>query len=155
MNNRNTSLRKVLLTEPPKNFILKAEVVAILPFIEDRILLLQRLPTHPQANLWVPPGGKINPGETIREAAVRELYEETGISTNKDSLIDLGKYYIHYPNGDFLFYLYKFTTEDYPLNIQIKEKEHQSYCLCTISQAKNLPLSPGMDECFDIALQKP
>lgn len=28
---------------------------------------------------WVPPGGQVDPGETPREAARRELFEETGV----------------------------------------------------------------------------
>ncbi|WP_307825651.1 NUDIX domain-containing protein [Streptomyces sp. MBT33] len=28
---------------------------------------------------WVPPGGRVDPGETPREAARRELFEETGV----------------------------------------------------------------------------
>ncbi len=31
---------------------------------------------------WEPPGGGIEPGEEPRDAAVRELYEETGFTTN-------------------------------------------------------------------------
>lgn len=33
---------------------------------------------------WVPPGGKVDPGETPIEAAVRELLEETGVSGELD-----------------------------------------------------------------------
>src|SRR5215470_6838364 len=48
---------------------------------QTRVLLfLVREPLHPeQGTCWELPGGGIEPGETYREAAVRELREETGM----------------------------------------------------------------------------
>lgn len=45
----------------------------------DRVLLMQRLPGRHLAGLWEFPGGKLESGETIDEALVRELNEELGI----------------------------------------------------------------------------
>lgn len=42
-------------------------------------LLLVRRANPPDAGLWGFPGGRMEWGETIAEAAVRELFEETGI----------------------------------------------------------------------------
>ncbi|MCQ9157218.1 NUDIX hydrolase [Acidomonas methanolica] len=47
-------------------------------FHEGRILLVRRA-NPPDAGRWGFPGGKIEPGETIENAAVRELLEETGV----------------------------------------------------------------------------
>jgi 8-oxo-dGTP pyrophosphatase MutT (NUDIX family) len=49
------------------------------------------LKTHfdPEVQLpprWITPGGGIDPGETPREAAVRELYEETGLRVTEHDL---------------------------------------------------------------------
>ncbi|MCF3133799.1 NUDIX hydrolase [Streptomyces olivochromogenes] len=45
-------------------------------FDEDfaRVLLV-----HHRWRGWVPPGGRVEPGETPREGARRELFEETGV----------------------------------------------------------------------------
>lgn len=46
---------------------------------EGRILLVKRA-SSPGKGLWAPPGGLVELGETVREAAEREMLEETGIS---------------------------------------------------------------------------
>ena len=46
---------------------------------EHQILLVRRA-NEPDAGWWGFPGGKINHGETLFEAATRELAEETGVS---------------------------------------------------------------------------
>ncbi len=144
--------KPVLMKEPPENFFEKAKVACVLPFLEnDRVLLLQRVPNHPQGNLWTAPGGKILTGETPNVAAVRELQEETGIAADPKALIDLGKFYVRYPNGDFVFYLFKIFFPCESLDVEIRNEEHQSFCYCPLHRLSSLSLTPGLDECFDLA----
>ena len=42
----------------------------------DRLLLFKWLPS----NVWITPGGGVEPGETYEQAALRELQEETGLN---------------------------------------------------------------------------
>ena len=43
-------------------------------------------PLAPDVSFWFTVGGGVEPGETLREAAVRELYEETGLTADPDAL---------------------------------------------------------------------
>ena len=55
-----------------------------------RVLLMQRLPGKHLAGLWEFPGGKLEPGETIEQALVRELDEELDIEVlGSEPLISL------------------------------------------------------------------
>nr|WP_306265389.1 NUDIX hydrolase [Pararhizobium sp. IMCC3301] len=45
----------------------------------DEMVLLVRRGREPNKDLWALPGGKVDPGETILEAAKRELFEETNL----------------------------------------------------------------------------
>lgn len=51
------------------------------------------------AGKWDVTGGGVKAGETPREAAVREAYEELGISVSPDALKEYYKYYADWDDG--------------------------------------------------------
>ena len=56
--------------------VLELPSVSVLTFDErDRVLLLR----HVEGNDWTTPGGMVEPYETPADAAVREMWEETGL----------------------------------------------------------------------------
>ncbi|MFF7987494.1 NUDIX domain-containing protein [Streptomyces sp. NPDC007901] len=70
----------------------------------DRVVLLQRSHNAKFAQgMWDLPVGKSEPGEPITETAVRELYEETGLTVKPESLqvahIIHGAWGVEAPNG--------------------------------------------------------
>lgn len=63
-----------------------------------------RNPNKPQGNTWDIPGGKIDQGETPKEAVVREFYEETGVTLDSKDLEYSGKVFITSEKADFVFH---------------------------------------------------
>jgi 8-oxo-dGTP pyrophosphatase MutT (NUDIX family) len=66
----------------------------------DGRLLLAR---HAEGGVWVLPGGAIEPGEVPADAAVREMFEETGLLVRLTGLIGVfggPEFVVRYRNGD-------------------------------------------------------
>jgi 8-oxo-dGTP pyrophosphatase MutT (NUDIX family) len=67
-----------------------------------RVLLGRRADT----GNWGLPGGIIDPGEEPADAAVREIYEETGVIAVPEALVAVSvSGVVTYPNGDVVQYL--------------------------------------------------
>lgn len=78
-------------------FYLDPKVIAGTIFtIEDRVVLLRR-DVEPALGKWVFPGGYVDRGESVREAAVRETREEANVEVKLSSLLDVYSY-PHSPN---------------------------------------------------------
>ncbi|MDJ1135037.1 NUDIX domain-containing protein, partial [Streptomyces iconiensis] len=97
----------------------------------NRVLLLQRGPNAKFAQgQWDLPVGKNDPGESITDTAVRELYEETGLTVKPESLRVAHLIHsargIEAPNG---FFTVVFTTHDWTGEPENREPfKHAQVC---------------------------
>ena len=75
-------------TAIPVDDLRPVPAVGVVCFRGDEVLLIRR-GTPPRAGEWSLPGGRIEPGEPSQAAALRELYEETGIEAELVGLVDV------------------------------------------------------------------
>lgn len=66
------------MNDMPRNEITRDFTVATFVIHQAKVLLLW----HKKLQMWLPPGGHIEPNELPDEAAVREVREETGLEVH-------------------------------------------------------------------------
>uniref|UniRef100_G1QBF9 m7GpppN-mRNA hydrolase NUDT17 n=1 Tax=Myotis lucifugus TaxID=59463 RepID=G1QBF9_MYOLU len=75
-------------------------VAVVLQSSDQTVLLTRRTRTlRVSPNLWVPPGGHVDPGEALLDAGLRELWEESGLQLPQGqfSWVPLGLWESAYP----------------------------------------------------------
>lgn len=137
----------MLSTVPPEGFIKGADVVGCYVEHDGRILLLRRLPGKSAGDSWGLPAGKAEPGETMPEAMVRELREETGIVVETDALTPHEEWYVQHPNRQFIFRTYSLPLAEEP-DVSLHPDEHHDYRWVTPREALDLVLVPDQDACI-------
>jgi 8-oxo-dGTP pyrophosphatase MutT (NUDIX family) len=74
-------------------------------FQDDQVLLAQRK-SKPFQGMWVAPGGKIEPLESPRECAFRELQEETGLRARELTLRGIVTEVSGRPDWQWMIFIY-------------------------------------------------
>jgi len=116
---------------------------------DDKVLLLQK----PRRNWWVAPGGKMEQGESIREAITREFREETGIYIKNPEL--KGVFTILIKDGDQVvseWMMFTFlATEGDGTHLEVSPEGILQWH--SLNEMKNLPMAEGDHHILDYMVQ--
>jgi mutator protein MutT len=139
--------------ESPSDFLPRVEVVAVFCEYEGRYLFLKKTAGTNNGNLWGLPAGKIEPGESQEEAAVREVEEETGLQLQRERLIPLRSVYVRRP-CDFVFHTYRYLLEAEPVVIRLSPSEHEEWRWATLDEVKELECIQGGHEAIHLVREE-
>ncbi|MDQ6600304.1 8-oxo-dGTP diphosphatase [Bacillus salipaludis] len=106
---------------------------------DNQILLLQK----PRRGWWVAPGGKMEPGESVRDSCIREYREETGIYLKNPQL--KGVFTMIIKENDCVeseWMMFSFLANDSD-GMDVEESEEGILQWHTLDQIKNLPMAAG------------
>ena len=116
----------------------------------NRFLLVRRI-NPPSADMFAFPGGRGEPGETPEETALRELYEETGITARHPVLF--ASYDLPSRNESGVL------TSHYFLSVFIVEADEEAEAIAaddaadpgwyTVEEIRRLPVPESVLECAD------
>jgi 8-oxo-dGTP diphosphatase len=106
---------------------------------DNKVLLLQK----PRRGWWVAPGGKMEQGESIKEAVIREFREETGIYIKNPKIKGIFTITIKENEkvvSEWMMFTFLVTEFD---GSNIPESEEGTLQWHDLSEIAKLPMAPG------------
>ncbi len=106
---------------------------------DDEVLLLKK----PRRGWWVAPGGKMEPGESVKDACIREFREETGIYLKNPKIKGIFTFIMK--DGDQVLSEWMMFTffADESDGLNLEECEEGELEWKPVSEIKNLPMAEG------------
>lgn len=109
--------------------------------VHDGQLLLVRRGRPPAAGLWSVPGGRVEPGETLADAVVREVREETGLDVEPRELLGWAE---RRTEGHHFVILDFRAVAAQPFGELLAGDDAAAARMVPIREVRRLPLVPGL-----------
>jgi 8-oxo-dGTP diphosphatase len=106
---------------------------------DNQVLMLKK----PRRGWWVAPGGKMEPGESVRDSCIREYREETGIYLKNPHLKGIFTFIMKENDqvlSEWMMFTFFATDSD---GMQVDESDEGKLEWHHLDQLKNLPMAAG------------
>ena len=127
-----------------REYPLQPRVAVGIVVVKNSSVLLVRRGQEPSKGLWSVPGGLVELGETIEEAARREIAEETGISIKIERLLDVANNIVRDGQGKIRFHYVLIDFLGHPLTSSVKPQSDASEARWVkFNELSEYPLTKG------------
>lgn len=120
---------------------------------ENRLLMVRR-GRGPNEGLWAVPGGKVDYGESMREAAVREAREETGLLVRVGPVVWVGDSFGPGDPPAWHFTLVDFVAEVEGSGEAVAADDAAEIRWVHLEDARDYPLTSTMPELIDVLIAR-
>lgn len=106
---------------------------------DNKVLLLQK----PRRNWWVAPGGKMEPGESVKDSCIREYREETGIYLRNPKIKGIFTFIMKEGDrvlSEWMMFSFLATEAD---GVNLDQSEEGILAWHGLDNIKNLPMAAG------------
>lgn len=110
--------------------------IACIVFDKNRILIAHRNPIGQMGGKWEFPGGKIEEGESHKEAIIREFQEEFGVTVTVGDFITEARF--EHNDTSFCLHAYRVNVPHTGEKEAYKLTEHTGYIWTTLDSIRGL-----------------
>lgn len=138
-----------MFKEKPADFNKRFDIVGCFVEYDNKFLLLRRQPHKASGNTWGLPAGKKEGNESIEQAVLREVEEETGVKLTASDIKYFESLYARDGDFDIEWHMFSAKLDTFP-SVICNHSEHSEFCWVLPHEALEMSLIHDLPESIEI-----